>query len=148
MSANLQSPIPNTQSYTMNLLFLVHTASTLCLVGLIWTIQLVHYPLFEQVGSDTYTAYQAAHQWRITLLVLPLMLAELVTAGLLVLNPPRDVPAVVAWLGLILVGVIWLSTFFLQMPQHATLGKALMRKPIICSSTATGFAPSLGVCAG
>lgn len=107
----------------MNLLFLIHTASTLCLVGLIWTIQLVHYPLFEQVGSDTYTAYQAAHQWRITLLVLPLMLAELVTAGLLVLNPPRDVRAVVAWLGLILVGVIWLSTFFLQMPQHATLGK-------------------------
>ncbi|MGB0385973.1 MAG: hypothetical protein ACPGWR_14225 [Ardenticatenaceae bacterium] len=40
----------------MKLLLLIHTATTLSLVGLIWTIQLVHYPLFEQVGLDTYPA--------------------------------------------------------------------------------------------
>lgn len=107
----------------MNLLLLIHTASTLSLVGLIWTIQLVHYPLFEQVGHENYVAYQAAHLWRITRLVLPLMLAELVTAGLVVLNPPHDILPLVAWGGLILVAVIWLSTLFVQMPQHVILSQ-------------------------
>lgn len=107
----------------MKLLLLIHTASTLSLVGLIWTIQLVHYPLFAQVGRDAYPAYQAAHMRRMMLLVLPLMLTELLTATMLAFNPPSDVPAIVVWVALILLAVIWLSTVFVQMPQHLTLNK-------------------------
>ena len=47
------------------------------LTGLIWTIQLVHYPLFALVGADAWPRYEAEHQRRITRLVLPLMLANL-----------------------------------------------------------------------
>lgn len=46
------------------------------LAGLIWTIQVVHYPLFARVGPEHWTAYEAEHQRRITRVVLPLMLAN------------------------------------------------------------------------
>ncbi|WP_354697718.1 hypothetical protein DSM112329_03357 [Paraconexibacter sp. AEG42_29] len=46
------------------------------LAGLIWTIQVVHYPLFAGVGVEGWTAYEAEHQRRITRVVLPLMLAN------------------------------------------------------------------------
>ena len=31
------------------------------MVGMIWTIQIVHYPLFAFVGSETYEDFQAKH---------------------------------------------------------------------------------------
>ena len=34
----------------MPLVFLLHLGATLALVGLIWTVQVVHYPLFAGVG--------------------------------------------------------------------------------------------------
>lgn len=98
----------------------VQTFATLALVGLIWTIQIVHYPLFRRVGEDAYPAYQAGHVRRISIVVAPLMLAELATAVLLVLVP-TDVPPALAWIGLALVGVIWISTALLQAPLHARL---------------------------
>lgn len=102
-------------------LVLLHAAVTLILVGLILTIQLVHYPLFDRVGADAQIAYQAAHQNAITLLVGPLMLAELGTAFLLLGVRPAGVPAWMAVVGLGLVGVIWLATLFLSVPQHSIL---------------------------
>lgn len=104
-------------------LILTHLAVTLMLVGLIWTIQVVHYPLFESVGAERYVAYQAGHQWRITLVVLPLMLVELATVGLLVLLRPAGVSPALAWAGALLLALIWGSTFFLQVPQHSVLDR-------------------------
>jgi hypothetical protein len=46
------------------------------LAGLIWTIQLVHYPLFALVGVCEWPHYEAEHQRRITRLVAPLMVAN------------------------------------------------------------------------
>lgn len=57
-------------------------AAFLC--GLIWTIQLVHYPLFAAVGRDAWPAYEDEHRRRITPLVLPVMAANVVLAVLLV----------------------------------------------------------------
>jgi hypothetical protein len=107
----------------MKWLILTHAAVTLFLVGLIWTIQLVHYPLFNQVGSDNYVSYQAGHQWRITTIVLPAMVLELATAGLLLLARPPELPLWAIVLGAVLVGVIWASTLFIQVPQHAVLDR-------------------------
>jgi hypothetical protein len=55
-------------------------AAALC--GLIWTIQLVHYPLFALVGEAQWVAYGEAHRQRITWLVLPLMTANVAVAAL------------------------------------------------------------------
>ncbi len=101
----------------MHALLVAHAALTLVLCGLIWTIQVVHYPLFAGVGQERYVAYQAAHGTRITVLVAPLMLAEFATAGLLVYRAPGTLTL----LGAALLAVVWLSTALLQVPQHARL---------------------------
>lgn len=103
------------------LVLLLQLVSTWFLVGLIWTIQVVHYPLFAAVGADRFVAYEASHTRLITLVVGPVMLVEAATAGLLVVMRPAAVPAWIAWTGLALVGVIWLSTAVLQVPDHGRL---------------------------
>ncbi len=103
-------------------IFLLHLAATLFMTGLIWFVQVVHYPLFGRVGTEDYAAYQSAHAQRTTLLVMPPMLLELLTAGLLAAHPPAYVAAWQAYLGLALVGGVWLSTFLLQVPRHNLLG--------------------------
>lgn len=101
---------------------LAHAALTWCLVGLIWTIQLVHYPLFAGVGAGGFPAYAAKHSRRITSLVAPLMLLEVLTGALLLFSPPPVPPVWVWWAGTALLALIWASTAFVQVPLHARLG--------------------------
>lgn len=87
------------------------------MTGLIWVIQVVHYPLFARVGAEGYREYQLAHQSLISLIVGPAMLVEaLATAAILVTR--RDAPAIAA---AILLAIIWASTAFLQVPMHNAL---------------------------
>ena len=104
------------------LVLLAHAAATLAMTGVIWFVQVVHYPLFGGVGADRWIGYAAAHGRLTTLVVAPLMLVELATAVLLVLRPPADVGRWAAVLGLALVLVIWASTALLQVPAHGRLG--------------------------
>ena len=77
-------------------------------MGLIWTVHVVHYPLFAAVKTG-FRAYHEAHMQRITLVVGPLMLAELLTAFMLWADPPKDeLGAPLA--GLVLLGIVWLET--------------------------------------
>ena len=58
------------------------------MAGLGWIVQLVHYPLFESVGSERFVEYHRRHSERITPIVLPAMSIELITAGLLLFSRP------------------------------------------------------------
>ncbi len=107
----------------MKTLFLLHLGSTLCMVGLIWTIQLVQYPLMAQVGDQSFVRYHAGHSNAIRWVVIPCMLTELLSALWLVAERPAAIPSWSAWAGLALVGVVWLSTAFLQVPQHGILAR-------------------------
>ena len=100
---------------------LVQAFASLALTGLIWCIQVVHYPLFAAVGRDEFTRYEADHARLITLVVGPLMLVELAAALWLAAVRPAGVPAWMAWTGLALVAAIWLSTATIQVPCHAKL---------------------------
>lgn len=102
----------------MSALLAVHCAATWALVGLIWTVQLVHYPLFAQVGTDTFRAYHARHTRNITLIVAPLMAAELLTAVLLFLRSARE-PWLLASFAPLLFN--WLATWRVQIPLHDRL---------------------------
>ncbi len=104
------------------MLFLTHLTATLFMVGVIWFVQIVHYPLFDRVGPSVFTAYADAHSRLTTYVVGPPMLLELSTGVLLLLFRPVNVPAAVLWVGLALIAVIWLSTAFLQVPRHEILG--------------------------
>lgn len=100
-----------------------HIASTLLMTGVIWIIQVVHYPLFDRVGEANFRAYEATHTNLITLVVFPLMTVELVTAFLLVMNRPPGVPGWVVLAGLGLVLAIWGVTAFISVPLHNQLGR-------------------------
>jgi hypothetical protein len=102
-------------------LLVVQAAATWFLVGLIWMVQVVHYPLFARVGPAEFPAYHAAHSSLITWVVGPLMLLELCTTLLLLTQWPTSLPGWVAWLGLALLGVIWLTTLLVSVPLHARL---------------------------
>lgn len=102
-------------------LLLGNAAATLYLVGLVWLVQCVHYPLFAGVGREQFLEYERAHVARITPVVAPAMIVEAGTAvGQLLWLPPHASTGAVA-AGLALVVVIWLSTFALQVPRHEEL---------------------------
>lgn len=104
-----------------NLVLLLNFSSTWAMVGLIWLIQIVHYPLFQQVGEQQFRGYSADHQRLITYVVLPLMLVELATTTLLAFSRPPGTSQALAIAGLLLVLLIWASTFLIQVPQHSKL---------------------------
>jgi hypothetical protein len=107
----------------MKWVLLLHAGATLMMAGVIWIIQIVHYPLFDRVGGETYIAYQSGHMALITLVVLPLMLAEALTGLLIAISPPPGIPAWAAWVGLGLIGVVWFMTMFINAPQHGMLAR-------------------------
>ena len=95
----------------------IHLAVTLYMTGVIWFIQLVHYPLFSAVKQD-HGVFAQNHQNRTGLVVGPPMLVELFTAILLLFgNEPR----LALWANLALLAVIWAATGFLQVPCHRRL---------------------------
>ena len=103
------------------MLLLSHAAATFALVGLIWFVQVCHYPLFALVGPDTFSAYEAAYTRSTTWVIVPLMLAELGMTVALLLAPAPPRLRVLAWVGAGLLALIWLSTFAVQVPLHNRL---------------------------
>lgn len=96
---------------------------------LIWLVQLIIYPGFHRIPREVFPVYHRWYALRISLVVLPLMIGEVVFvvgwwwSG----ADPND-----AYLATLAVGVVWLSTFVLQVPIHKRLqeGKdeALIRR--------------------
>lgn len=99
-------------------LLVVHLAITWALVGLIWIIQVVHYPLLKNVGREEFVTYHARHMWLISWVVGPLMLAEFGSAGLLLYLGERSLLFIIS-LGAL--ALVWASTAFCQVPLHQEL---------------------------
>lgn len=93
------------------------------MTGLIWFVQVVHYPLFAFVQPDTFKEYEARHTGRTTIVVGPVMLVELGCSLALLGFRPAPVPLWAVWTGVLLLAVIWLSTFFISVPCHSELAK-------------------------
>jgi hypothetical protein len=104
-----------------SLILSLHCASTLALLGLIWFVQVVHYPLFASVGRESFVEYERLHQVRTTWVVAPLMAIEALSASLILFSDQTSVDRTLAGFGWILVLLIWLSTAFLQVPLHRRL---------------------------
>lgn len=99
----------------------VHVAATLFMVGLIWTVQVVHYPLFAEVGAENYPAYQSRHIDRIgALLVVPWGLEGLSIVAVLVVARERAMRRL-ALVGAGLMGLILLVTMIWAAPVHGEL---------------------------
>ena len=55
------------------------------MVGVIWMVQLVHYPSFLYVERNKYKLFQEFHMSRIGFIVGPLMAVELITGAMLLI---------------------------------------------------------------
>ena len=102
-------------------IFWINVASTWFMVGLIWLIQLVHYPLFSYVGSKEFKIFHENHKILITPVVGIVMIVELVTSGIIIFQIPNGIPNWTTIVGIILLGVIWFSTLLFQIPFHNKL---------------------------
>lgn len=101
-----------------SLLLLCDFTLSALLTGLIWTVQLVHYPGFSNVGADKFSEYEALHRKRIFPLVGPLMVAELgVTAWLLLAGHAHTLHLIAA----VLLMIIWVHTWTVAAPAHFKL---------------------------
>ncbi len=105
----------------MNALLMVQFATAWFMIGLIWLVQVVHYPLFAHVGQEQFADYEARHQFLITWVVAPVMILELSTAVWLAIYPPQ--PDLANWMriSLLLLLAIWISTALVQSRQHGKL---------------------------
>ena len=104
---------------SLQLILLIHAGSTLAMFGLIWFVQVVHYPLMAAVGAEGFADYETHHTARTTWVVAPLMFLELGSACLLIYMLPDQ--RLLTVLGVIALGLIWGLTAFLQVPAHNRL---------------------------
>jgi hypothetical protein len=98
-------------------LLFVHAATTLFMVGVIWFVQIVHYPLFHRIGEAGFPEYERQHTRRTGYVLAVPMLVEFATAVALAWRLGGGI----AWSGLGLLMVIWLSTWVWQVPAHRRL---------------------------
>lgn len=84
------------------------------LVALIWIVQLVIYPSFLYYSRDNLKRWHDKYTNRITYVVLPLMLGQLITAA-------AQIWMEVNWftiISVVIVCLLWLSTFLKFVPLH------------------------------
>ena len=102
----------------------IHLLATSAMTGLIWFVQIVHYPLFDHVGSDHFDRYEQRHQTLTSFVVGPFMAVEGVIALWLLAAPPGDLGRALPMAGCIALAVIHSSTIALQVPAHGRLSAA------------------------
>ncbi|MEQ1700334.1 MAG: hypothetical protein ABMA25_09495 [Ilumatobacteraceae bacterium] len=106
---------------SLTLIPIVHLVATACMAGLIWFVQVVHYPLFAAVGADGFATYERAHQRLTSFVVGPFMAVEGVTVLWLFVAPPAGLSRVLPLVGGLVLAVVHASTVLLQVPQHGAL---------------------------
>lgn len=99
-------------------IFIGHAASTFFMTGLIWIIQLLHYPSYRFIQPEKFSSYQNFHTNRITFIVGPVMLIEVLSGMYLTVTSDGTPVWTLNFVGLCL---IWLSTLFFSIPAHNQL---------------------------
>ena len=91
-----------------NFVLLGHLIFTSIMTGVIWVIQIVHYPSFHFIEKELYTAFQKFHMNKISIIVMPIMLAELITGIMLFLDKSSKSPFLI--ISFVILVLIWLIT--------------------------------------
>ena len=100
----------------------MHLALASIMVGVIWVIQLVHYPSFRFTDREKYVSFQIFHMRNISFIVVPVMILEFLSGLLLVLYHSNHESLL--RISFILLLIIWLVTalFFAQIHQKLSKG--------------------------
>lgn len=103
---------------SVSLIFELHQTSTLIMVGIIWMVQVVHYPLMAYVGEDRFSEYSEKNQRWTTWVVIGPMFVEVTTGILLLIRSSQLRSELLFTSSLGVLAAIWLSTALLQVPIH------------------------------
>ncbi|MEM6395288.1 MAG: hypothetical protein AAF741_03005 [Bacteroidota bacterium] len=84
---------------------------------LIWLVQLVIYPSFLYMRRHDFMAWHPVYTRKVTWVVMPVMLGQLLVYGFMVFaHPSTDV-----WVNAALVAIAWLITFVFAVPLHMNM---------------------------
>lgn len=102
----------------------VNVVAAAVMTGVIWTVQVVHYPLLAAVGLDQARSVAIRHQRLMSWVVGPPMLAEGVATLWLLVDRPDSVARWLPWLSAVLLAVVLASTALVSVPLHAQMASA------------------------
>lgn len=103
---------------------LANAVATWTMVGVIWFVQVVHYPLLSVVPTSSASSVALDHQRRTGWVVaLPMALEGASTLWLLV-AAPGPVPVLLPWVGAVLLAAALGSTVLLSVPRHARMASS------------------------
>ncbi|MAJ44107.1 MAG: hypothetical protein CMF96_05080 [Candidatus Marinimicrobia bacterium] len=102
-----------------NFIFQLTLLTNALLVLLIIMTQKINYPLFLYVRSEDFNQYHNFYTNAVTKIVLPLMAIEMVSNLFLLLINYNNI----YFFSQIIIFLIWLSTFFIQVPLHNKINK-------------------------
>jgi hypothetical protein len=111
-------------SFTWSLwLLLVQLFASSALTGLIWTIQVVHYPLFNRVDTNKFVEFEQSHSARISLIVGPLMGLEFLCAAALLAKRPAALSIGLVLVAFLVMMIVHATTALCSVPAHTVLGQ-------------------------
>ena len=102
---------------------LIQAGASCFMAGLIWTMQILNYPLLALVGPADVPVYEQAHNRRFVWLVGPGVAVALASTAIMLAWRPHGVPLAVPLIALALLAVIIASTARHGAPSHARLAK-------------------------
>ncbi|CAB4645199.1 unannotated protein [freshwater metagenome] len=106
-----------------DIVLLINLLSTWTMVGVIWFVQVVHYPLLAVVPVESAASVAVNHQRRTGWVVgAPMALEGVTTLALLVLVP-KGVAWFVPWLAGVPLAVALGATIFLSVPRHERMAR-------------------------
>ena len=89
--------------------------------GVIWMVQVVHYPLMRFVSGEQFARFETAHRVRISWVVGPLMAVEGVCVLAFLFAPPAGLPWWLPWAGAGAEAIAIGTTAFVSAPLHEKL---------------------------
>ena len=98
-----------------------NTLATAVMVGVIWFVQRVHYPLLALVGTDRAAGIAVEHQHRTGQVVALPMAVEGVSTLVLLVERPDAVSVLLPWVGAVFLAVALGCTVLLSVPRHARM---------------------------
>lgn len=123
----------------VHLLLLANLILSALLTGLIWFVQIVHYPIFRKVPPAHFLTYHAAHTQTTGQVVGVPMLAELLIGGWLALQPFTGSWRWINYAGYGCVLLIWAVTFLVAIPLHNKLASEGYKAEIIDNLVAVNW---------
>ena len=89
--------------------------------GVIWMVQVAHYPLMRFVSAPDFTRFESAHRQRISLVVGPLMAVEGLCVLAFLFAPPPGLTWWLPWAGALAEAVAIGTTVAVSAPLHERL---------------------------